>query len=92
MICLDSKLNSGAIRVLMLLPSLSFTNGVASFAMNYFRRVDRERMHIDFAVLKDSVEYKEEVESAGSKVFVLPPIKHFFKHFSECRLILKEGQ
>lgn len=86
-----NKKNS-TIRVLMIISGLSFSDGVASFAMNYFRKVDRDRVHIDFAVLKDYVGYKEEVESAGSKVFVLPPIKHFFKHFSECRLILKEGQ
>lgn len=82
---------NSTIRVLMIIPGLNFADGVASFAMNYFRKVDKDRVHIDFVVLKESFGYKEEVESAGSKVFVLPPIKHIFKYFSECRLVLKEG-
>ena len=79
-------------RVLFILPSLSLSNGVASFAMNYFRNIDRDRVHIDFAILFDRTpSYADEIKSLGSKIFVLPSVKHITKHFEACRRILHEG-
>ena len=36
------------IKVLMVLPGLEMANGVASYAMNYFRQVDADRLQMDF--------------------------------------------
>lgn len=82
----------GKINVLMLLPNLRAANGVASFAMNYFRNVDKEKIHIDFALYADRPSpYYEEIKQAGSKIYVLPNIKNLKEHFRVCKKILSEG-
>ena len=81
-----------AINVLMLLPSLRVGSGVASFAIAYFRKIDKSKVHIDFACYSQKKEsYAEEVESSGSKVFYLPPVFSLRKHIKTCREILQNG-
>ena len=41
------------LRVLMVVPGLQVANGVASFAMNYFRNVNHEAVRVDFVVDTD---------------------------------------
>ncbi len=41
------------IKVLMLLPNLRVSSGVASYAMNYFRQLNYDTVHMDFAVYAD---------------------------------------
>ena len=78
------------IRVLMLLPNLRVSNGVTSYAMNYFRKVDHSHVRIDFAVYKDwENPYESEIKEKGSKIYVLPPIKNIKAHISACKEILK---
>ena len=81
------------IKVLMLLPNLRVSNGVTSYAMNYFRRLDHSRVRMDFAVYKDRDNpYEEEIRAAGSNVFILPPLKSVLSHYNACRKILNEGK
>ena len=81
-----------AIRVLMLVPNLRVSNGVASFAMNYYRHLDPKKIKMDFVTYKkiDSP-YIDELTQNGSKVYYLPPIKNIGKHIRMCAEILKEG-
>ena len=78
--------------VLILLPNLRASNGVASFAMTYFRALDHDKVHMDFALVSERKSpYYDEIRDAGGKIFVLPPVKKLAAHVRECRRILSEG-
>ena len=58
-------------------------NGITSVIMNYYRKMDKSNMEIDFVVINDiSEEYREELQSNGSRIFYLSrksnPIKYMF--------------
>lgn len=62
------------IKVLMLLPNLRVSNGVASYAMNYFHQLNYDKVHMDFAVYTNlDTPYVAEIEAAGGHVYVLSP-------------------
>lgn len=83
----------GKIKVLMLLPNLRAANGVASFAMNYFRNINKEKIHIDFALYADRPSpYYDEIKQSGSKIYILPNVKNLKEHLQACRKILSEGR
>ena len=78
------------IRVLMLLPNLRVSNGVTSYAMNYFNRINHNSVHMDFAIYKKKESpYEDEILSSGSKIFLLPPVKNLPAHVKACIDILK---
>ena len=78
------------IKVLFLVHNLRVSNGVASFAMNYFRLLERSQIQMDFAIYSDiETPYYEEIKTAGSKCFILPSIKKPHAHYRACRQILK---
>lgn len=80
------------IRVLMLVANLRVSNGVVSYAMNYFRNLDHDRIKMDFCLLDDvATPYYEEVEQQGSRYYVLPNIKNIGQHISKCKNILADG-
>lgn len=80
------------IRVLILLTNLSVSNGVSSFIMNYYRKLDDSIIKMDFAVLYDRPSpYIQEVKAKGSKVFVLPPVNKMNQHIRKCMQILDAG-
>lgn len=51
--------------------------GVEQVVMNYYRHIDRSKVQFDFLVDADSTLVpKEEIESLGGRVFVVPPYQH----------------
>ena len=82
-----------AVKALMLLPNLRPSNGVSTFAMNYFRRLDHDLIHIDFALYSDrETPYYDEIKSiSNSKIYILENVKKINKHMKQCRRILLEG-
>jgi glycosyltransferase involved in cell wall biosynthesis len=79
------------LKVLMLVSNLRISNGVSSFAMNYFRHIDHSKIQIDFALYSDiSTPYYTEIKQCGSKIFILPSIKNIFEHIRRCRNILSQ--
>lgn len=81
------------IRVLMIVPNLRVSNGVASYAMNYFRALDHDKVHMDFCLVDDiATPYYQEIKDLGSNYFILPKIKKPISQIKECRRILKEGK
>lgn len=51
--------------------------GLESVVMNYYRHIDRSRLQFDFIVDEDSILVpREEIESLGGHVFVVPPYQH----------------
>lgn len=81
------------IRVLMVVPNLRVSNGVASFAMNYYRKLDHDLIHMDFVIISDKGSpYYEEIKSNGNKIFVLPSItRNPLSHVEYCEQMIKDG-
>lgn len=79
-------------RVLMVVPNLRVSNGVASYAMNYYRTLDHSRVQMDFVALSyRESPYLAEVEKEGSRVYVLPSVfRHPIKHIKKCSEILSK--
>ena len=50
-----------AIKVLMVLPTLSVVGGVENYAMNYFRNLDHTSVHMDIVIYKLKVKEIEKV-------------------------------
>lgn len=58
--------------------------GVEQVVMNYYRHVDRSRVQFDFLVDADSTLVpREEIESFGGRVFVIPPYQHVVAYQQE---------
>lgn len=67
--------------------------GVEAVVMNYYRHIDRNKIQFDFICDDDSTCIpKEEIESLGGKVILIPPYQKVFKYHKELKRVLKEGQ
>lgn len=89
----ENKKETVPIKVLMLLPNLRVSNGVASFAMNYFRNLNHDEVQMDFAIYSDvQTPYYEEIRKQGRRIYVLPSIKRIDLHIKCCLDILNQGQ
>lgn len=68
-------------------------NGITSVIMNYYRKMDKSNMKIDFVVINDiSEEYKEELQSNGSKIFQLARKNNPIKYIFDLKNILKNNK
>lgn len=77
----------------MLVTNLHISNGVTTFAMNYYRGLVSEGVRTDLALLQDSESpYYSEIEKNGDRVFILPSVRNMGRHIKECRRILGEGR
>lgn len=82
------------IKVLYIVPSLRLCNGVASYAMNYFRSIDKDKIQIDFIVgINEKSIYFDEIEKCGSKIFYIPKIgiKNSIKTIKRIKEFFKEN-
>lgn len=80
------------IKVLMLVSNLRAANGVASFAINYYKNLDHSKVQMDFALYSDREStYYSLIEDCGGKIFVLPSIKKMPEHIKACNEILEHG-
>lgn len=81
------------IKVLMLVSNLRAANGVASFAINYYKNLDHSKVQMDFALYSDREStYYSLIEDCGGKIFVLPSIKKMPEHIKACNEILSDGR
>ena len=80
-------------KVLMVVPDLNVSDGVATFAMNYYRRIDHNRIKMDFACYKESNSlYNDEILENGDQIFVLPSLRRPLRHIEKCREIVNKGK
>lgn len=80
------------IKVLMLVPNLRVSNGVASFAMNYYRHLDHSRIKMDFlAYKKIDSPYTAEILHNGDSIYYVSSVKHVVRHIKGCRTILNNN-
>lgn len=68
-------------------------NGITSVIMNYYRKMDKSNMKIDFVVINEiSEEYRKELQSNGSKIFCLPRKDNVIKYIFGLKDILKNNK
>lgn len=83
------------INVLMVVTQLVATDGVASFAMNYFKRLDHSKIHMDFAVYQTCSilqEYEDAITKHGCAIYKLPPIYQLKEHYKACERIFQSSK
>lgn len=62
--------------------------GVESFLMNYYRKIDRNKIHFDFLCnTHNEIAYQDEIKSLGGKIFRIPMRS---KHPLRYRILLKK--
>lgn len=68
--------------------------GIEAFMMNYFRHIDRNRVHIDFVVHGyDKGVYDDEILAAGSKIYHVPTkSKHPIAYQKKLKEIFGSGE
>lgn len=65
-------------------------NGISSVIMNYFRKMDKQDMQIDFLVISDMDEnYRSEIEAEKSRIFYLSRKKNPFQYVIGLNKIIK---
>lgn len=80
------------LRVLMVLHNLSVVNGVSSYVMNYFRKLNHSIVQMDFVVYsKVESPYVDEIENAGGKIYLIPSIRKISQHIAASEKIIKNG-
>lgn len=66
--------------------------GVESVVMNYYRNINKNRIQFDFIVDSDSTNIpKEEIESLGGKIILVPPYQKTSKYIKELAKVFKEN-
>lgn len=81
------------IRVLCILPSLRICNGVASYAMNYYRNMKNVDMDFIVANLNMRSEYFNEIEKNGNNIYDLSrnTAKSFIDYVQKVKKFFKEN-
>lgn len=80
-------------RVLMIAYDLSIANGVSSYVMNYYHKMNHSMLNIDFALFHNvKTPYYDDIRKYGGKVFFVPSVKNIREHIEACRNIIKNGQ
>lgn len=80
-------------RALMIAYDLSIANGVSSYIMNYYHKINHTLIDIDFALFNDAeTPYYDDIRKHGGKVFFIPSVKNIKEHMEACRNIIKNGQ
>ncbi len=65
--------------------------GVEQVVMNYYRHIDRSRVQFDFLVCEGSgMVPREEIESMGGRVFMVPPYNQLPRYMRETELLFRE--
>ncbi|WP_299436925.1 glycosyltransferase family 1 protein [uncultured Aquimarina sp.] len=81
-----------AIRVLQVFTILN-RGGAESMIMNYYRKIDRNKVQFDFLVhRKEKAAFDEEIESLGGKIYRFDPINPLFPgdYYNKLRSFFKE--
>lgn len=81
------------LKVLMVVFNLSVANGVSSYVMNYYRKLNHEKIAMDFVVYQDmDTPYYAEIEKNGDHIFKIPSIRNIKEHIHISKSIIHDGQ
>jgi glycosyltransferase involved in cell wall biosynthesis len=81
-----------AIRILQVFTIMN-RGGAESMIMNYYRKIDRDKIQFDFLVHRKNIAaFDSEIESLGGKIYRLDPINPLFpkKYYKSLRNFFKE--
>lgn len=85
-------MNKRKLRILFLVSTLNVANGVNSFVMNYFRKINHEEVQIDILMFFDRTSpYIDEIHSCGGNVYLAPPVSNLKEHIEYCDTVLRSG-
>lgn len=63
-------------KILFVVKNMRLSNGVASYAMNYYRKLNGSDIQFDFLIISDvGSPYYSEIKKNGNKVFFMPSYK-----------------
>ena len=66
--------------------------GVEMVVMNYYRHIDHSKVQFDFYALDgSSVPQREEIESLGGRVIIVPKYSHLISYLSTIIKLFKEN-
>jgi glycosyltransferase EpsF len=61
--------------------------------MNYYRHIDKTKVQFDFLIDEDSTNIpKEEIESMGGRIILIPPYQKLPKYIGTLKEVLKQNQ
>lgn len=67
--------------------------GVASIIMSLYRAIDKTKVQFDFFVESESkIINREEIESMGGKVIIIPSYSHVFKYMKTLKKLFVQGK
>ena len=80
-------------RILIVLPCISQANGVSSYALNYYKRLNHSLIHMDFLVMKKSEKQcYETILKENSKVYeLIKGNESFFDYIKRIDMFFKEN-
>lgn len=81
------------IKILYIVPSLKLCNGVASYAMNYYKNMNKDDIQIDFLETANvHSEYFEEIKKSDGRVFSMERmnLKNFIREIKEIKRFFRE--
>lgn len=80
------------IKILIVIGSLDYSNGITNYAINYYKKIDKNKFEMDF-IVHDQIKNKfyNLLKENGSNVFLLDniTIKNFFKIYKNVEEIMK---
>jgi hypothetical protein len=76
-VLLDNSVNAGKTETVSLT-----LGGLETMLMNYYRKIDRDKIQFDFLVHRnEEAYYDKEIQSLGGKIFHLPRLNPFSKSY-----------
>ena len=65
--------------------------GLTGYILSNYRNIDRTRYQFDFLTYDDVLDFREEVEAMGARVYQLPRASHFFAYLAGLRALQREN-
>lgn len=73
--------------------NMNRSSGVASFVMNYYRNINRDKLQFDFIVSDlDEENYVDEIQQLGGRVYILPSYKKVRTYWRAISQILADNR
>lgn len=83
------------VKILVVLGDLKLCNGVSSYAMNYYKYLDTESIHMDFVLTRGGADeqYERLIKARGGKIFIVKSTKIIdnLKNLEKIKKIMQEG-
>lgn len=65
--------------------------GLTGYIINNYRRIDRNAFQFDFITYDDNLDFQEEIEGLGAKIYHFPHPTSFFQYYHQLKQIRAEN-